>query len=164
MGAATSFRAARAQPARVEGLLHVVPALRDRPHAAIFLFDALADVVRDGGLAALEQNLRHVLANQTAPTDDIFLEQLRTHDAASLEVALRAVSRWILDDVPAAFSDLPFPVLVLGWDDDPVHPLQDARDVADAAGVDLIEIDRSALDVPERLGRVLVGAISRVAA
>jgi pimeloyl-ACP methyl ester carboxylesterase len=144
MGAATSFCAARRHPERVEGFIQAVPALRDAPHPLVFLFDALADEVRDRGTDGLVAVLRKLTADMGREEEDvIFLEQLRTHDPASIECALRSVPRWILPDVPSAFADFDFPVYVVGWDDDPIHPLQTAKDVAAAAGVDLIEADQS---------------------
>jgi pimeloyl-ACP methyl ester carboxylesterase len=162
MGAATSFCASRAQADRVDGLIHGLPAFRETPHPAVFLFDALADVVRDTGTGGLQQHLRTLLKTQNVPIDDMFLEQLATHDDASLEVALRSVPRWVFDDVPSAFGGFAFPVVVLGWDDDPIHPLQIARDVAVAAGVDVTEMEMDALDDPSRLGRVLLESMAEV--
>jgi pimeloyl-ACP methyl ester carboxylesterase len=161
MGAATSFCAARAKPQRVEGFIQAVPALRDTAHPLISVFDALADRVRDEGTDGLIELLRQLAADMgREQEDDIFLDQLRSHDPASIECALRSVPRWILPDVPAAFADFPFPVIVLGWDNDPIHPLQTAKDVAAAAGVDLIEADQSVVFGDRELfGKLLLGAL-----
>jgi 3-oxoadipate enol-lactonase len=157
MGAATSFRAARQQPGRVEGLIQVVPAIRDEEHSMRFLFDALADIVRDQGIEGAITTLRQLTESMgRVEQDEVFLEQLRTHDEASLENALRTVPRWIFDDVPSAFAHFDFPVLVLGWEDDPIHPMQTARDIAAAAGVSVIEMDQDeALSDRTTLGRLL---------
>ncbi len=144
MGAATSFCAARSNPGRVEGFIQTVPALRDTPHPLIFVFDALADSVRDEGTEGLIALLRKLTADMGRDEEDvIFLEQLRTHDPASIECALRSVPRWILPDVPSAFADFDFPVVVIGWENDPIHPFQTAKDVAAAAGVELVEADQT---------------------
>jgi pimeloyl-ACP methyl ester carboxylesterase len=161
MGAATSFCAATAQPERVEGFIQAVPALRDEPHAMVFMFDVLADRVRDEGTEGLIALLRQLASDMGRETEDvIFLDELRTHDAASIECALRSVPRWILPDVPRAFADLPFPVLVLGWDNDPIHPLQTAKDCAASAGVELIEADQQVvMGDRELFGKLLLEAL-----
>ena len=110
MGAATSFCAATAQPDRVLGLIQAVPAFDAQPHAAVFLFEALADQVRDEGIDGLVAILRKFTGEAgRAPSDDLFLEQLRTHDQASIECALRSVPRWVLPDYPSAFTDVDVP-------------------------------------------------------
>jgi 3-oxoadipate enol-lactonase len=146
MGAATSFHAVKQQPARVEGHIVAIPALRDTPHPLAFVFDALADSVRDGGIDGLIALLRKLAADMgRAEQDEIFLEQLRTHDEASIECALRTVPRWILPDVPEAFTGFGFPVVVVGWDDDPIHPLDTAKDIAAAAKAELLQLDQDAI-------------------
>ncbi|MEX2393092.1 MAG: alpha/beta fold hydrolase [Actinomycetota bacterium] len=161
MGAATSWCAARSRPERVEGLIQAVPALRDEPHPAIFMFDALAGIVAESGNAGAVATLRKLSEDAGAPVDEMFLEQLMRHDTKSLETALRSVPRWVLDDVPGGFADVPFPVIVTGWDDDPIHPLQTAKDIAAAAQVELVVTDMAiAREDPSRFGRLLADAIA----
>ena len=89
-----------------------------------------------------------------------FAEGLRVHDPLSLECALRTVPRWVMHDVPSGFEDLPFPVVVVGWDGDPIHPLQTAKDIAAAAGVELIQEDPAAVQTDRTLlGRRLTSAL-----
>ena len=98
-------------------------------------------------------------------SDEIFLEQLRTHDPESLELALRNVPRWIFEDVPSAFAQLGFRAVVIGWDNDPIHPLQTAKDIAAAAGAELIELDQVQVFTDRALlGRTLLGALARTPA
>jgi pimeloyl-ACP methyl ester carboxylesterase len=142
MGAATSFRAALAAPERVRGLITVVPAIRDAEHPMVWMFDVLADQLRDNGMDGYVAFITDFLVGNGAGDEAReFAEALRVHDPASLECALRAVPRWRMADVPSAYAGLRFPVIVAGQDNDPVHPLQTARDVAAAAGVGLIELD-----------------------
>lgn len=161
MGAATSSRAAFARPERVEGLIQAIPALRDEAHPMIFAFDALADRLKEAGIEGLIETLRQLIASMSgSEPDERFFDDIRTHDAASLEVALRAVPRWILADVPSGFLDLTFPVIVVAWDNDPIHPLQTARDIASAADVELIELDQAtAMADPTTMARALVQAL-----
>jgi pimeloyl-ACP methyl ester carboxylesterase len=167
MGAATSYCAARAKPERVEGLIQAVPALRDEPHALVWLFEGLADRVRDAGVEGLIETIREFMTSMgRTEQDEVFAAELRSHrDAASIELALRNVPKWLLPDVPSAFASVPFPVVVQGWDDDPVHPLQTAKDVAAAAGVALVQLDQSAvLDDRTAAGRALAERLAAVRA
>jgi pimeloyl-ACP methyl ester carboxylesterase len=166
MGAATSFRAACLQPDRVEGLVQAVPALRDEAHPMVFVFDAIAGVLHDEGVEGLIAALKKLAANVGRDeSDEIFLEQLRSHDPGSLELALRSVPRWILEDVPSAFAGVGCRVVVIGWDHDPIHPLQTANEIAAAAGVDLIELDQvEAFTDHGLLGRTLLGSLTKASA
>jgi pimeloyl-ACP methyl ester carboxylesterase len=162
MGAATSFRAAVSRPERVEGLIQVVPAIRDTEHPMVWVFDLLADKLRDEGMDGYVAFIKDFITGSggTAESAEEFAEALRVHDPASLECALRSVSRWVTPDVPSGFADLPFPVIVLGMAGDPIHPLQTARDVAAAAGVDLIEGDPAAVQADRAAtGRLLARAL-----
>ncbi|MEX2538597.1 MAG: alpha/beta fold hydrolase [Actinomycetota bacterium] len=166
MGAATSFCAARSKPERVEGLVQCIPALRDEAHPMVFGFDAIAGVLHDGGIEGLIAALRQFATSMGRDeSDEVFLSELKSHDPASLELALRNVPRWILDDVPSAFADLPFRVVVFGWDNDPIHPLQTAKDMAASARVDLIELDSvEAFTDRTLLGRLLHDALEKAPA
>ncbi len=145
MGAATSFCAVRQQPDRVDGHIVTVPALRDAAHSLVFVFDALADRVRREGIEGLIALLRQ-LTGDAGGRDEVFEEQLRTHDEASIECALRSVPRWILPDVPSAFGSMgSFPVIVIGWENDPIHPIDTAVDIARAAGVDMLLLEQDAV-------------------
>lgn len=164
MGAATSFCAVRQKPERVEGHVVAIPALRDAPHPLAFVFEALADRVRDAGIEGLIAMLVQLAGHMgREEQDEIFHEQLRTHDEASIECALRAVPRWILPDVPSAFAAMPFPVVVVAWDDDPIHPLDTAKDIAAAAKTELLLLDAdTVLADRESFGRKLLEVLPRV--
>jgi pimeloyl-ACP methyl ester carboxylesterase len=161
MGAATSFRAACAHPERVEGLIQVVPAIRDSEHPLVWVFDVIADQLRDNGMDGFVSFITDFLVDGGAGEEvHDFAEGLRVHDPKSLECALRTVPRWRMADVPSGFADLPFPVVVVGQDNDPIHPLQTARDVAAAAGVELIEVDPAQVQADRTvLGRCVGGAL-----
>jgi pimeloyl-ACP methyl ester carboxylesterase len=162
MGAATSFRAARARPDRVLGLIQAAPAIRDTEHPMVWMFDVIADRLRDGGMDGFVRFIADFLVGAGAGDEAReFAEGLRAHEPESLECALRTVARWRMADVPSGFAAFEFPVIVVGQDNDPVHPLQTARDVADAAGVELIEADPVALQRDRtELGRLLVNALA----
>jgi len=166
MGAATSFCAARNVPDRVEGLIQAVPALRGTPHELAFVFEGLADRVRDAGIDGLIETLDEFMVQmgRTEP-DEVFRAELRTHDASSIELALRNVPNWCIADIPSALGTFPFPVIVQGWDNDPIHPLQFAKECAAAAGVELLELDQNdVIDDRGAAGRAYVERLSKVLA
>jgi hypothetical protein len=69
----------------------------------------------------------------------------------------------LVADVPSGFEGLPFPVIVAGWDGDAIHPLQTAKEVAAAAGVDLIEADALMIQADRpAMGRLLAGALAKL--
>ena len=142
MGAATSFRAAILDPLRVETLVQVCPALSDEEHQAVWLFDQIANQLRDKGIDGVIE-LWTEFMKQIGATDEqlAFLDDLRLHDPKSLECALRSVPRWTFDDFPEAFETFSFPVHVVCWDGDYIHPLHVGHDAAEAAGVEAMELD-----------------------
>ena len=140
MGAATSFRAAVQSPERVEGLIQVCPAIASTEHQAVWLFDELANTLADKGIDGAIDLVRQFLAQMGATEEQMtLLDDLRKHDPKSLECALRSVPRWTFADMPSAFESFPFPVVVVCWDGDYIHPLEVGRSVAHAAGVEPIE-------------------------
>lgn len=146
MGAATSFRAAVQCPERVEGLIQVCPAIWNTEHQAVWLFDLIANQLAEKGIDGVIALWREFLAQVGAGEDQLaFLDDLRLHDPKSLECALRSVPRWTLPDMPDAFASFDFPVIVVCWDGDYIHPLEVGRGVANAAKIDPIEVDFQAV-------------------
>ena len=167
MGAATSFCAARNAPDRVEGLIQAVPALKSTPHELVWVFDGLADRVRDAGIEGLIETIAEFGVQMGRPEPDLaFQDELRSHrDPSSIEVALRTVPSWCIADIPSALGTFPFPVVVQGWDNDPIHPLAFAKQCAAAAGVDLLELDQNdVMDDRTTAGRAYVQRLQAVAA
>ena len=167
MGAATSFCAARNSSDRVEGLVQAVPALKGTPHELAWVFDGLADRVRDAGIEGLIETIAEFGRQMGRSEPDLaFHDELRSHrDPTSIELALRAVPRWCIADIPSALGAFDFPVIVQGWDDDPIHPLAFAKECASAAGVELLERDQNAvMDDRTSAGRAYLDRLSRVLA
>ncbi len=142
MGAATSYRAALLHPERVEGLIQVCPALWTEAHPAVWLFDLISNQLRDDGIDGLIALWTKFMTEVGATPEQLaFLEDLRLHDPKSLECALRNVPRWIFANAVADFASFDFPVVVVCWDGDHIHPLDRGRATAAAANVDPIEVD-----------------------
>jgi pimeloyl-ACP methyl ester carboxylesterase len=167
MGAATSFCAARNAPDRVQGLIQAVPALKGTPHELNWVFDGLADRVRDAGIDGLIGTIDEFMVQmgRTQP-DEVFRSELRSHRSpASIELALRTVPNWCIADIPSGLATFPFPVIVQGWDDDPIHPLAFAKECAAAAGTELLELDQNAvIDDRTIAGRAYVERLATVVA
>lgn len=165
MGAATSFCSAKLQPNRVEGLISGCPALTSEPHELIFVFDAFGDALRDGGIEQLITQQKELLAQLGVPQESIDrVDDLRVHDPKSLELAVRHVPKWLFPDIPSAYATFPFPVVVIGWPDDPIHPVAVAQLVADAVPTELITLDFQEVQSDQALiGRVMLDAIGATA-
>ena len=162
MGAATSAVAALASPGRVEGLVQAIPALGDCRAGLAPLFAGLGDLVRDlgtdGFVAWMQGFMRSLGAAQPALDR---LEDLRKHDPASLECALRTVPLWVLPGVPGRLATLEAPVEVVGWRGDPVHPFEVAEATAAVSPrARLVVVDMvQALGDPAAVGRALLAAL-----
>ena len=128
------------------------------PHAA-----TAAEVAADGVAGMLarlraEEGLRAWLRR-------VLLRDLAAHDAASLRAALVALDGGLAPTV-AELGALRCRLGVVGWADDPGHPLAVARQWAEAApGGRLAELS---LDAPEvdraALGRAVIGLLGAAAA
>ncbi|MFP5310117.1 MAG: alpha/beta fold hydrolase [Actinomycetes bacterium] len=126
------------------------------PHAAI------AAAVRAGGVAPLLDGIRTDVALRTWLRDTLVTDWAR-HDADSLAAALVALDG---AEAPssAELARLPVPLGVVGWPDDPGHPLEVAATWADAAPEG--RLVTLTLDDPDRdplaLGRALADALAPV--
>ncbi len=159
LGAHAGVRAAAGGRAASAVVLACLPAWTGEattghgPHAVI------AAEVRDVGIDRVVERIdvSHDLPDWLR---DTLLRDYRGHDPASLEAALVAL------DGAAAPTDtelaaLPVPLAVVGWAQDPGHPLEVARDWAARApsGV-LRSLDLSDMDAGlDRLGLTAIGAI-----
>ena len=144
-GANTILRHEADFPGRARGLLLIAPggnALR-RPPALRFALLRLA--LWRGSRKGLDGLIE--LCTGTHPddprADPHLVAAMRTHDLASLRVAMRHIADQQAVD-PAALPRFEVPTHVLAWDDDPViHPIATARRVAELIpGATFAEIDR----------------------
>ena len=148
-------------------MIQAVPALKSTPHELNWVFEGLADRVRDAGIEGLIETIDDFGKQMgRSEPDEAFHAELRSHrEPASIELALRNVPNWCIPDIPSALGTFPFPVIVQGWDDDPIHPLVFARECAAAAGVELLELDQNAvMDDRTAAGRAYVERLSKVSA
>jgi pimeloyl-ACP methyl ester carboxylesterase len=125
MGAATALHAAVDAPARVAGLLLVLPptAWETRTEDE---YAGAADVVEQQGIAAYvdEWNSRPVPAI-LEPIKEIYQFTPAVPDEL-FPSALRGASRSDLPS-PEQVQAIPVPALILAWDTDPGHPLSTAE-------------------------------------
>jgi len=146
-GANTLLRHEAEHPGRARGLLLIAPggnALRRPPRLQFALLRlAVARAARRGEDGLIEACTGHHPDSPEA--DPHLVAAMRTHDFASLRIAMR----WIPDQRAVDPCRLPafrVPTRVLAWDGDPViHPIAVARRIADLVpGSTFGEIDRVA--------------------
>ncbi|MBI5082288.1 MAG: alpha/beta hydrolase [Chloroflexi bacterium] len=134
MGAATALIFALKYPQRVEKLLLTAPAFGDSFNPNRQGLQEMGDNVRRLGIegflifnAAERQRLG---LKWPADVAEIVANLLRSHDAASLATALRAVADWHLFTDLSDVAKLKCPVCILAWENDPLHPFDLARRLA----------------------------------
>ena len=136
--------------------------LRDELHPMIAMFDIGADTVASSGVEGLISLLQTMAEQRGAEPDPVRAETRCHNNQASLELALRNVPRWVMEDMPFALRDMPFPVVVFGWDKmtSSIHCRPPRR--CAAAGVTLIEFGEPL--PPERSHEVGVLLLEQIAA
>ena len=134
MGAATALLFALKHPQRVEKLLLTAPAFGDSFNPSRQGLQEMGDNVKRLGIegflifnAAERQRLG---LKWPADVAEIVAGLLRSHDAASIATALRAVADWQLFTDLSEVAKLKCPVCVLAWENDPLHPFDLARRLA----------------------------------
>ncbi len=135
MGAATALAFALAHPQRVSTLLLTAPAFGDSPNPdgqrMLEMGASLAQLGMQGFLAVAAERQRTQF-NWGPELVRFVADLFRAHDAASLATALQTVPLWqpLADMAPLAA--LEFPTCILAWEQDPVHPIELARRMAEA--------------------------------
>ncbi|MFA9429050.1 alpha/beta fold hydrolase [Egicoccus sp. AB-alg2] len=157
LGAHAVVRAAASTDLAADAVVACLPAWSGRarvgegPHAAI------ADEIRTVGVAGLVARLRADTAMPGWLRTTLLIDYPR-HDPASLAAALLALDGGeapTLDEVAA----LPVPLGVVGWPDDPGHPLAVASAWARAADGALVTLRLGDLDAGlDRLGAAALAA------
>ncbi|HSK22555.1 MAG TPA: alpha/beta hydrolase [Egicoccus sp.] len=157
LGGHAAVRAVARHGLAVAGVVACLPAWTGRASAGEGPHAAVADEVRATGIGGMVARLR---ADTSMPTwlRATLVTDYPRHDPDSLAAALVALDGGeapSLDEV----ASLPVPVGVVGWPDDPGHPLDVARAWAAAADGTLITIDLGDLDHGlDRLGRAALDA------
>lgn len=162
MGAATSLRAALHARDRIAGLVQVVPAIWRTAHPQIAMFDVYAAMVAEKGIEGAIEAVTAFMKQMDAPEGALErLEDLRAHDAKSLECALRTVPRWVMPGIEEELRAFNLPVVVLAWDGDPIHPLPIGEAMANVLpNAKLIVGDFKVANVDRRaVGRWLLEAL-----
>jgi pimeloyl-ACP methyl ester carboxylesterase len=134
MGCATALHAAVAEPARVEGLVLVIPPTAwggRRVQAA--MYRAGARVVGLGGMgpfAALARSAPppRMLTGELAPVHEVAVRAMAGLDRRVVPHVLRGAAT---SDLPPkeALASLDVPTLVLAWEGDPTHPTATAHEL-----------------------------------
>jgi pimeloyl-ACP methyl ester carboxylesterase len=128
MGAATTLHFALRWPGRVRALLLTAPALSETPNPNMKMIRDMSDEITQLGIDGFLRNSAERQRQQGAPPQVIatIAEMHRSHDPASLATACRACIEWLTDDIAQAGA-LAVPACVIGWPNDPLHPLELAQ-------------------------------------
>jgi len=134
MGAAVALRLALEHPDRVSQLFLAGPALADRPNPDAAILVEMAGFLVGPDMGACIDRIIDWQRTRGVPSEmSEVARRLTTHRPEPLAAALRAVPRWVVFDGDADLRRLP-PTHVVGWPDDPLHPLHLARRVAAITG------------------------------
>ena len=127
MGAATSLLFALKYPQRVESLILTGPAFGDKANPAIESLRVMAHEIKTYGKKQyLKLSEKRMRENWEALDEVVKTVQFmqNSHQEDSLIVALETVKDWIILNDIDEISGLTMPVHIIGWRDDPLHPLE----------------------------------------
>lgn len=135
MGAATTLLFALAHPERVEALLLTAPAFGDRPNPAS---QGLKDMGTAIDTLGMDETLRRAEIRQrdvlgwSPQVIEYVGNNFRSHDPASIATALRTVIDWRIFADLSIVSKLVCPTCIIAWEDDVLHPYENAQRLATA--------------------------------
>lgn len=130
MGAATTLCFALQWPERVEQLLLTAPAFGDRPNPGAQRMKDIGKGIAALGMAKFLQVAAEPQRTELGwPPEAItyVAEMIGSHDPHSLVTALHTLPHWVILSDLAALSKLRFPICVIAWDSDPMHPCELAQ-------------------------------------
>ncbi len=134
MGAAVALRLALDHPDRVSQLFLAGPALADRPNPDAAILVEMAGFLVGADMDACIERIIEWQRIRGVPSEmSEVARRLTIHRPEPLATALRVVPRWIVFDGDADLRRLPS-THVVGWPEDPLHPLDLARRVAAVTG------------------------------
>jgi pimeloyl-ACP methyl ester carboxylesterase len=154
MGAAVALRLALDHPPRVDSLLLAGPAYDDVPLSTVPFHDEIANDLEElGSLRAADHRRQLMLARGFPEEACEWLSSWGRHDGFALAAATRAVARWVPFPDIDRVAELAMPMVLVGWPDDPLHPLPLAQRLAALAHtrVALLDGAAAALASPEAI-------------
>lgn len=127
MGAATTLLFSLKYPHRVSALLLTGPAFSDVPNPEIPSLHMMAQEIDQYGLQEyLRLSAKRMRENWGASEEVIeavrFMQS--SHDEHSLVTALETVKDWVIFDDLSEIAQLTMPVCIIGWPNDPLHPIE----------------------------------------
>ena len=132
MGADTTLTFALRHPERVDRLLLTVPAFGETVNSEAPRMIEMAGRIQALGLTAFLAAAREVWRNQFFWPEDVIEVvggTFASHQSDSLATAMRTVMNWTMPDMEP-LRGLRCPTCVIGWPDDPLHPLALAERIA----------------------------------
>ena len=127
MGAATTLLFTLKYPHRVNALLLTGPAFGDVPNPEIpSLHKMASEIEQYGQKEYLRLSAQRMRENWGASEEVIeavnFMQS--SHQERSLITALETVKDWIIFDDLSEIAQLTMPICIVGWPNDPLHPLE----------------------------------------
>jgi pimeloyl-ACP methyl ester carboxylesterase len=168
MGAATTMAFTLRHPERAESLLLSAPAFGDRPNPQM---QRLKDMGRAITNLGMEEFLKRAAIRQREelgwPPEVIAYvgRSYASHDPASLAVALRTVPDWLTLPDLSVVASLTQPACVLAWENDPLHPIELAREIASlmpTARLETIASQSTLFADPPAAGRIYRSFLGRL--
>jgi pimeloyl-ACP methyl ester carboxylesterase len=134
MGAATTLLFTLKYPQRASALLLTGPAFGDSSNPEIPMLHQMAMEIEQYGLQQyMKMSEERMRQNWNAP--DEVIEAIHAmqgaHQERSLVTALETVKDWLIFDDLSEIAQLTMPVCIIGWPNDPLHPLELARRMLD---------------------------------
>ncbi|MCK5200354.1 MAG: alpha/beta hydrolase, partial [Spirochaetales bacterium] len=160
MGAATALLFALYYPHRVEKLLLTAPAFADKLNADQDRIKTMGRRIEEVGLSKyLEESAEKMRTEWELPqvAIDFIVEMQRVHNGPSLAVACKKVIDWIILQDLHSLKKLPFPVCIIGWPEDTLHPLDLAKSFTEIIPNAQLETIPSVVDMfsdPQIIGRI----------
>ncbi len=148
--------------ADVRAVVAVIPAWTGKAEAGVGIHSWVADDVRANGMPTIIERL--VADHSMAPwIRDVVVRDYRRHDMESLAAVLQSLDGGEAPDLEE-IKALTVPLVVVGWPDDPGHPLDVSREWAGAARVGaLVETSIAAMGAERgAMGDVVVQGLAAV--
>ncbi len=133
MGAATTLLFALKYPQRVKALMLTGPAFGDQLNPDVSSLNQMARDLEQYGKDEYMQLVEKRMREEWNAPDEV-VEAVKfmqaPHQEASIIVALDTVKNWVLFQDISVIRALTMPVCIIGWPDDPLHPIDLARRMA----------------------------------
>lgn len=160
MGSATALSFALRWPERIKALLLTAPAFGHKPNTERERFKLMADAIEALGMETFLQKAAERQRDELGWPDPAVAAVARnfsSHNPSSIATACRTVVQWVLFDDLSPLKTLPFPVCIIAWPGDPLHPLSLAERMATSFPKAHLKILSSLFELfeqPHKIGQI----------